>query len=103
MILQHLSDESLDAVQKELEWSTAEQGADPKVLWGLVEKKHKVHSISEVEAVVKLAARMQLATVRQGARKSIIVFKQQYTNALKAFKDQKNLKMTSQDEMMDSD
>ncbi len=41
MILKHFSGESLDAVQKESEWSTAEQSADPEVLWGLVEKKHR--------------------------------------------------------------
>jgi hypothetical protein len=78
-----------------------EQDADPKALWQLVEMKHKVHSASEVEAVVKLAARTQLATTRQSAFESIIAFKQRYTNALKAYKDQKNPTMMPQDEAMD--
>jgi hypothetical protein len=42
-----------------------------------------------------------LATTRQGAFKSIVVFKQRYTNALKAYKDQKNPVMMPQDEVMD--
>jgi hypothetical protein len=42
-----------------------------------------------------------LATTRQGAFKSIVVFKQRYTNALKAYKDQKNPAMMPQDEVMD--
>jgi hypothetical protein len=45
--------------------------------------KHKVNSASEVEAVIKLVARTQLATTRQGAFESRIDFKQRYTNALK--------------------
>jgi hypothetical protein len=86
LILQHLSDESLEAVQKEAGWPAVEQDADPEALWQLVEVKHKVHSASEVEAVVKLATRTQLVTTRQGAFESIIAFKQRYTNALKANK-----------------
>jgi hypothetical protein len=41
--LQHLSDESLDTGQKEAEWMTIEESADPEVLWQIVEQKHKVH------------------------------------------------------------
>jgi hypothetical protein len=78
-----------------------EQDANPEALWQLVEIKHKVHSASEVEAVVKLAARTQLASTRQGAFESIIAFKQRYTNALKAYKDQKKPVMSPQDEAMD--
>jgi hypothetical protein len=85
-----LSDESLDAVQKEAGWSAIETDADPETLWQLVEMKHKVHLLSKVEAVMKLAPRTQLASTRQGAFESIISFKQHYTNALKAYQDQKN-------------
>jgi hypothetical protein len=76
MMLKYLSDEILDAVQKEAGWSSVEADADPETLWQLVEAKHKVHSVSEVEAVVKLAARTQLASCRQGAYESIVTFKQ---------------------------
>jgi hypothetical protein len=101
LILQHLSDESLDAVQKEVGWTEIEEDADPEGLWQLIELKHKVHSASEVEAVVKLAARTQLAMTRQGAFESIVAFKQRYTNALKAYKDQKNPELSQVDEAMD--
>ena len=76
LILQCLSDESLDAIRKEAGWPVVEQDANPEALWQLVEVKHKVHSASKVEVVVKLAARTQLATTRQGAFESIIAFKQ---------------------------
>jgi hypothetical protein len=101
LILQHLSNESLDAVQKEVEWMEIEENVDPEGLWQLIELKHKVHSASEVEAIVKLAARTQLAMTRQGAFESIVAFKQRYTNALKAYKDQKNPELSKVDEAMD--
>ncbi len=82
LILQHLSNESLDAVQKEAGWLIIEQDANPEALKQLVENKHKVHSASEVKAMVKLVARTQLVMMRQGAFESIMVFKQRYTNAL---------------------
>jgi hypothetical protein len=55
LILQHLSNKSLDAIK--------EQDADPEALWQLVENKH-MHSVSEVETAVKLTARTQLAMIR---------------------------------------
>jgi hypothetical protein len=101
LILQHLSNESLDAVQKEAEWMNVEENADPEKLWQIVEQKHKVYSASEVEAVVKLAARTQLMMTRQGAFESIIAFKQRNTNALKAYKDQKNPELSKEVAAMD--
>jgi hypothetical protein len=100
-ILKYLSDESLDAVQKEAGWSSVEVDADPEMLWQLVEAKHKVHSASKVEAVVKLAARTQLASCQQGAYESIVNFKQRYNNALKLYHDQKNPMMSDEDIAMD--
>ena len=76
LIIKYMSDESLDAIQKEAEWPAIEAEVDPEALWLLVESKHKVHSTSEVEAVVKLVARTQLAATQQGAFESIISFKQ---------------------------
>jgi hypothetical protein len=101
MILKYLSDESLDAVQKEAGWSSVDVDADPETLWQLVEAKHKVHSASKVEAVVKLAARTQLASCQQGAYESIVNFKQRYNNALKSYHDQKNPMMSDEDIAMD--
>jgi hypothetical protein len=101
LILQHLSDESLEAVQKEAGWPAVEQDTNQEALWQLLELKHKIHSASEVEVVVELVARPQLATTKQGAFEPIIVFKQRYTNALKVYKDQKNPLMMPQDKAMD--
>lgn len=47
LILQYLSDESLDAIQKEAGWPVVEQDANTETLWQLVEMKHKVHSASK--------------------------------------------------------
>jgi hypothetical protein len=47
LILQYLSDESLDAIQKEAGWPVVEQDANTETLWKLVEMKHKVHSASK--------------------------------------------------------
>jgi hypothetical protein len=101
VILKYLSDESLDAIQKEPGWPTIEADANPETLWQLVEMKHKVHSASEVEVVVKLAARSQLAACKQGSYELIVALKQRYTNALKAYQDQKNPVMSDQDIAMD--
>jgi hypothetical protein len=87
--------------KRKVEWTEIEENADPEGLWQLIELKHKVHSASEVEAVVKLAGRTQLAMTRQGAFESIVAFKQRYTNALKAYKDQKNPELSKVDEAMD--
>ncbi len=60
-----------------------------------------MHSASEIGAVVKWAARTQLAMMRQGAFESIVAFKQRYTNALKAFKNLKNPELLKTDKVMD--
>jgi hypothetical protein len=60
---------------------------DPVRLWKIVEDKHRVHSTSEVAAIVKLEARNQLKNLKQGAFKSIITYKKRYNDALKAYHD----------------
>ena len=75
--------------------------ADPEALWQMVKMKHKVHSSSKVEAVMKLAARTQLAATSQGAFESIISFKKRYNNSLKAYNDQKNPVMKPEDIAID--
>ena len=101
LIMKYLSDESLEAVQKEADWTSIEADVDPETLWQLVELKHKVHSSSEVEAVVKLPARNQFASTRQGAFESIMSFKQRYNDELKAYNNQKNPELRPEDIAMD--
>ncbi len=84
LILKHLRDESLEAVQRGEGWSEIEENVDPQGLWKLVEEKHKVYSTSKIVVVVKLEVRTQLQNMWQGAYKSIISYKQCCTNALKA-------------------
>lgn len=50
----YLSDESLGAVQKEVDWSAVEYDANPEALWQLVGMKHKVHLASKIEVVLKV-------------------------------------------------
>jgi hypothetical protein len=97
----YLSDESLDAVQKVQNWEDIEKEVDPERLWQAIEEKHKVHSTSEVAAVIKLEARNQLQSLRQGGFESIISYKQRYNNALQAYHDQGNLKKDGIDQAMD--
>lgn len=74
---------------------------DPEGLWKIVEEKHQVHSACEVKAIIKLAVRMNLQSIRQGGYKSITSHKQWYTNALQAYHDQKNPNNLDQDQVMD--
>jgi hypothetical protein len=100
-ILKYLSEESLEAVKRTKEWSEVEDNVDPEKLWSIIVDKHRVHSTSEVAAVVKLEARNQLQSLRQGGFESIISYKQHYTNALKAYHDQGNSEKDDSDQAMD--
>jgi hypothetical protein len=75
LIHKYLSKESLEAVQKHQDWANIEANMDPVHLWKIVEDKHRVHSMSEVAAIVKLEARNQPKNLKQGAFKSIITYK----------------------------
>jgi hypothetical protein len=66
-----------------------------------IEEKHRVHSTSEVAAIVKLEARNQLQNMRQGAFENIISYKQMYNNVLKAYHDQGNPTKDGADQAMD--
>ena len=50
----------------------------------------KVDTISKVETITKLSARATYQQMRQGAYESIIVYKERFNNALKAYADQGN-------------
>jgi len=80
-----LSEESLEAVQKHQDWADIKANIDPVCLWKIVEDKHRVHSTSEVAAIMKLEARNQLKNLQQGAFESTIAYKKRYNDALKAY------------------
>jgi len=75
LILKYLSEERLEAVQKHQDWANIEANVDPMHLWKIVEGKHRVHSTSEVAAIVKLEAQNQLKNLKKGAFESIITYK----------------------------
>jgi hypothetical protein len=57
LMLQYLSKESLEVVKWDENWDMIDQTSDPEVLWQVIEEKHKVYTISEVEIITKMAAR----------------------------------------------
>jgi hypothetical protein len=97
LIVMYLSEESLDAVKREPKWDKIEDEVDPKGLWTLVEKKHKVHLASEVKEVTKLTVRANYQMIRQGGYESIIAYKERFNFALKAYEDQGNKKLDDPD------
>ena len=75
-IMQYLSEESLDEVKRQEQYEEVDEATDPEGLWKLVEETHKVTSVRKVEAVVKLSARTNYKSIRQGAYESIIAYLQ---------------------------
>lgn len=57
LILQYLSDESLDEIKRSDTFDKIDKETDLLALWLLVEATHEVNSISKIEAVTKLATR----------------------------------------------
>ncbi len=72
LFMMYLSEESLDAVKREAKWDKIEDKANPQGLRHLVEKKHKVHTTSEVKEVMKLTARANYQMIQQDGYESII-------------------------------
>jgi len=97
LIIMYLSEGSLDAVKQETNWDKIEDDTDPEGLWQLVKKKHKVHTASEVKEVRKLTAGANYQMIRQGGYELIIVFKERFNFALKAYEDQGNKKLDDPD------
>jgi hypothetical protein len=56
LILQYLSEESLEEVKCEDGWNDVEEAMDLEGLWMYVEKTHKVNMISKVPTVTKISA-----------------------------------------------
>jgi hypothetical protein len=69
--------------------------------WIPAELNYEVHSTSEIKVVIKLPARMQLATTRLRAHELIMAFKQHYRNELRVHKNKKNRDVSEQDKAMD--
>ena len=101
LILQYLSEESLDEVKCQDNFEEVDETTDPEGLWKLVEETHKVTTVSKVEAVTKLSARNTYKLMRQGNYESIIAYKERFNAALKAYQDQKNPEMADTDIAMD--
>ena len=101
LILQYLSDESLEAVKRQDNWDVIKRTTDAKGLWRLIQETHKVNSISQVASITKLTARSTYQQIHQGAYESIITYKERFTNALKAYEEQGNVKLSDEDIAMD--
>lgn len=101
LILQYLSDESLEEIKRSDKYETIDDETDPLGLWLLVEETHKVNTISKVEAMTRLAARTTYQNMRQGPFESIITYKERFTAELKGYDDQDNPPMKDKDIGMD--
>jgi hypothetical protein len=97
LILQYLSNESLDVIKRDPDWADTEAKADPEKLWELIVQKHKVHSASKVEQIVKLSARQMYRNVRQGGYESITTYKERFDNALAIYQEQQNVQLEDED------
>jgi len=75
LIMQYLSEESLDEIKRSDQFEDIEKKTDPLDLWK--------------------------QTIRQGPYESIISFKERFNSALKAYEDQDNPKMDDKDVAMD--
>ncbi len=95
--LQYLSNVSLEETKRSDNWETIEQENSPVMLWDVIESTHKINTISKVESVTKMAARMAYQQMRQGTYESIITYKECFNNALKAFINQGNPSMGQKD------
>ena len=67
LIMQYLSEESLVEVKCHEKYEEVDEATNPEGPRKLVEETHKVTSVSKAEAGVKLPARMNYTSIRQGA------------------------------------
>ena len=73
LILQYLSEESLEEIKRSDKFEKIDEATDPLGLWLLVEETHKVNTI-----MTGLAARTTYQTMRQGPFESIITYKERF-------------------------
>ena len=78
LILQYLSDKSLEKIKCSDKFEEIDESTDPLGLWLLVEEMHKVNSISKVEAMTELAARITYQTMCRGPFENIITYKERF-------------------------
>jgi len=83
LILQYLSDESLEEIKRSDKFEAIDEATDPLGLWLLVKETHKVNTVSKVEAMTRLAARTTYQTMRQGPFESIITYKEWFNASVK--------------------
>jgi hypothetical protein len=67
LILQYLSDKSLEEIKCSDDWDNIEQETDPAMLWDVIESTHKINKISKIKSVTKIAARATYQQMQQGA------------------------------------
>ncbi len=101
LILQYLSEESLEEVKRSDDWDTNEQETDTAMLWDVIESTKKINMVHKVASVMKMAARTTYQQMRQGANKNIITYKEHFNNALKVYVDQGNPALDDKDIAMD--
>ena len=101
LLMQYLSEESLDEVKRSDKYEDIKKATEPRDLWNLIEETHKVNTISKVEAVTKLAARTTYQGMRQGPYETIIQYKERFDNAKKSYEEQGNPPMEDVDIAMD--
>jgi hypothetical protein len=90
LILQYFSEKSLEEAKREEGWDDIKEATDLDGLLTYAKKAHKVNTISKVLMVTKMSARTTYKQMRQGLYESIIVYKESFNNALKAYVNQKN-------------
>ena len=100
-MMQHLSNESLDAIKLEDDWDDADTTKDPLTLWGLIETTHRVAIASRIPMVLKAEARRAYQAVGQSAYESIVKFKERFDGLLENYNEQANPEMEAGDIAMD--
>ncbi len=82
LIMQYLSPESLDKLKRQPGYETVKYQRDVQMLWQMIEETHKVHSISKVTAVLRKTAQNDYVNRKQGAYKTIVMYRERFDNAL---------------------
>ena len=76
-----------DVIKTEAVYDTWHANKDPEKLMQVLEKTHKVDSVSAVSEIEELAARQHYYTIKRGPYKSLIQFRERFRATYKAFKD----------------
>lgn len=101
LMLQHISNESLDAIKLREGWGAADEDKDPLMLWILIEATHRVGIASRIPAVLKSESRRAYQSIGQSAYESIVSFKERFDDLLANYVEQGNPEMDEDDIAMD--